>query len=431
MRRLSPKKWSHAEEEKVMKTVAKGITTLVAVLSVAMVSSPASAQIWEKLTNRKSTINVPHPPQIVLKGINRIAVMEFKGECGGEVTEKITDVVSRSQRYELVDRANLDSLLGEQGFQQSESVSASTSAKLGKMLGAAILVTGRVTRCVVRTSDVMREGSPVCSRRGGCDQTYVVKTSATISGGMQIVDVTTGKTLARTPLDVEHVVPRRAKNDPYVAPADQEQVRSEAFTEASMIFERLIIGWNEQIQVLIYDDDKWNLKTSANQLKSADFDGAAQTVKSALESFGQGPDADPKMLSKAWYNLGLALMYGDHLDESIEALQRSNNVRSTDIVTEAMAKCRKMIALRDEGRRKEEHAVEVGAAKAQPADPAKPALTNADIANMARARLPETVIISKIKSGNCNFDGSPNALIQLRNAGATDAVLVAVTERSK
>jgi len=54
-------------------------------------------------------------------------------------------------------------------------------------------------------------------------------------------------------------------------------------------------------------------------------------------------------------------------------------------------------------------------------------LTNDDVAKMAAAQLPDSVIIAKIKSSKCEFDTSPDALISLKKAGLSDAVLQALT----
>lgn len=405
-------------------------TAVAAASAFALAPASASAQFWEKFTNRREKIPIRHPPQVVFKEGTRIGVIEFRGECGPELTERITDVIASSRKYELVDRANLESVLREQSFQQSESVSADTSAKLGRMLGAGGLVNGRITRCFVRAGEVLREGGPVHTREG-MKQTFVRKTVATIMGSLWIVDVATGKTLVREPIEENHVVAVRAINDPYIAAADPEEVRSQAYRLIAQKFEKVILGGTEWVEIVIYDDKKWNLKQSADQIRRGDFGGAAETLRGGLQTFGQAQDADVKLLSKTWYNLGIALMYSGHLDEAAEALQKSAATRSTDIASEAMADCRKMIALREVRKRMEAAAIEPGAIQPKPAEVGKAPLTNADIISMAQAKLPDAVVLSKIKASNCSFDTSPDALIKLRTAGASDAVLIAITERSK
>jgi hypothetical protein len=65
---------------------------------------------------------------------------------------------------------------------------------------------------------------------------------------------------------------------------------------------------------------------------------------------------------------------------------------------------------------------------AQTQEGAKPALTNEDVVKMVRVKLGDGVIIAKIKSSVCKFDTSTDALIKLKEAGVSDAVMQAVTE---
>lgn len=55
-------------------------------------------------------------------------------------------------------------------------------------------------------------------------------------------------------------------------------------------------------------------------------------------------------------------------------------------------------------------------------------LTNAEVIRMVAAKLPESLIITKIRSSTCKFDTSTDALIRLKQAGVSDSVLQAMTE---
>jgi hypothetical protein len=52
------------------------------------------------------------------------------------------------------------------------------------------------------------------------------------------------------------------------------------------------------------------------------------------------------------------------------------------------------------------------------------AVVNADIVEMSRAGLLPSVIIAKIKNSECNFDTSPSALVELKEAGMADEILM-------
>jgi hypothetical protein len=82
-------------------------------------------------------------------------------------------------------------------------------------------------------------------------------------------------------------------------------------------------------------------------------------------------------------------------------------------------------------------AEEVPAAASEPASPAEPAvaeapaastapLANEEIVKLLGAGIGEEVIVAKVRSSRCVTDGSVDALIALKEAGATEAVLEAV-----
>jgi len=69
---------------------------------------------------------------------------------------------------------------------------------------------------------------------------------------------------------------------------------------------------------------------------------------------------------------------------------------------------------------------------AQPEQAAQPdgTLTNNDIIKMARVKLGDSIIIAKIKASPCNFDTSVDALVKLKEAGVSDAVIQAMQDAS-
>jgi hypothetical protein len=69
-----------------------------------------------------------------------------------------------------------------------------------------------------------------------------------------------------------------------------------------------------------------------------------------------------------------------------------------------------------------------GTAKA-PSSPPAATITNDDITRMAGAGLPDSVILGRIRGARCRFDLSTDALIKLKAAGVSDAVLEAMTTK--
>jgi hypothetical protein len=84
-------------------------------------------------------------------------------------------------------------------------------------------------------------------------------------------------------------------------------------------------------------------------------------------------------------------------------------------------------------------AIGKGAPQTQAAQPAAPpvqpaaapaqGLTDDDIIKMVQLKLPDSVIIAKIKSSACAFDTSVDGLSKLKQGGVSDAVLQAMVEK--
>ncbi len=55
-------------------------------------------------------------------------------------------------------------------------------------------------------------------------------------------------------------------------------------------------------------------------------------------------------------------------------------------------------------------------------------LTNEEVIKLVQAKLPDSVVLAKIKSSSCDFDTSTDALVKLKRAGVSDSVLEAIVD---
>jgi curli biogenesis system outer membrane secretion channel CsgG len=82
----------------------------------------------------------------------RIAVMNFtesghgywSGNVGSATEGWFVDELVNTKKYRVMERAELEKILNEQGFQLSGAVDARTAAKAGKMLGVQLLIFGNI-----------------------------------------------------------------------------------------------------------------------------------------------------------------------------------------------------------------------------------------------------------------------------------------------
>src|SRR5690606_2921439 len=91
-----------------------------------------------------------------------VAVFDFESkdenvrDLGPKVATLLNATLSTEPNLNLVERAELEKVLGEQEFGLSGSVSADTAAKVGNLTGAKILITGRVFKMEKETMIVAK-----------------------------------------------------------------------------------------------------------------------------------------------------------------------------------------------------------------------------------------------------------------------------------
>jgi hypothetical protein len=58
-------------------------------------------------------------------------------------------------------------------------------------------------------------------------------------------------------------------------------------------------------------------------------------------------------------------------------------------------------------------------------------LSNGDVVGMIKAGIGAEVVIAEIKAARCSFETNPTALIELKNVGVPDSVILAMVEAPK
>ena len=82
-------------------------------------------------------------------GQERIAVMKFEGSGVDEITSKnITDrfsyELSKTRRFDIVEREMMDKILEEQKFQASGCVAEECAVEIGQLVGVSQIITGNI-----------------------------------------------------------------------------------------------------------------------------------------------------------------------------------------------------------------------------------------------------------------------------------------------
>jgi len=97
----------------------------------------------------------------------RVAVMNFENNSawtwwgdnlGRAAADELATQLVQSGKYTVIERAQLDSILQEQNLGASGAVTPATAAKVGKLLGAQLILTGSITAFSIKRTSVALRG---------------------------------------------------------------------------------------------------------------------------------------------------------------------------------------------------------------------------------------------------------------------------------
>ena len=120
----------------------------------------------------------------------RVAVMNFANnstwsywgdKLGEAANDEFTTQLQQSGKFTVIERAQLQSILAEQGLGASGAVAASTAPKIGKLLGVQLIFTGSITDFAIKGGS------------GGAFGLSVSATKAKSTLDVRLIDTTTGE----------------------------------------------------------------------------------------------------------------------------------------------------------------------------------------------------------------------------------------------
>lgn len=109
-------------------------TTLILILS-----------ILSGCANQEVIVNVKPPPQIDLSKFQRIAIGDFQGRGGVDIAEDLTAALAATNQFQIIDRSKVKSLIKEGRLASSGLMDQKTALELGKLIGIAAYIDGRVS----------------------------------------------------------------------------------------------------------------------------------------------------------------------------------------------------------------------------------------------------------------------------------------------
>lgn len=316
----------------------RGIAKKLCAVSLLVAVEPAAAQfgkvkgMWDNMINPEITVTIEHPPSLPLR-VKTVAFGETRGEaCADSLQSRIVDMFFQSGA-EVVDRSRLDAVIAEQRLQSSAMFDQKTATEVGRLLGADALIYVEVHACSTRNwrtemtcVNYATKQSYVC---------YKHHTEVTLRGQLRTIDLATGRLLAAKRFETKAT----ESADGGVPPADP--VVQQAESQAAGQIRKMFFPWSETRKLVFFDDKECNLKMAHALLRAQDFTGALQQSEQNLEICRGGVGLEkPKVLSHAYYNLGMVHFLMGTFELGVQNLTEAAKLHSSDTITTALAECR-------------------------------------------------------------------------------------------
>lgn len=407
-------------------TFSYTVHTLCAFL---LLSFTVNSQLFTYLSNPTVTVTLKNPPILGIK-FDKVVFNDKNNNCTNQVVDLvISDFIN--QGVEVVDRSNLDRILTEHKLSTSVLGDSETISKIGKIIGPSALVTINVLRCSSRTNDNLYENVKVKDKQTGQYYTrkrYISRTEFFLKASVKVTDLTTGRQIATKFFEYNPKRENKSFQGRVEAPASY-LVEDDGYKSLSRDIFRLFFHWTEAKVLVYYDNKKGGLKDAYALLKKGDLDGAYKKSKQNLDeciSIGE----KKKILSRAYYNMGMSYYINREYDKSIEMFTQSKELVNNNIVKNALSlsrEAKKLYILSEEFEKSEVYGQEEREKQIEERN--KNLLKNEDVLGLVNKKLPENLIIKKIQTSECEFNTSTDALLKLVEAGVSESIIGAMMEK--
>ncbi len=260
-------------------------------------------------------VPINRPAEINLMGIKQIAIGDIQGNAGRALSESISEKLFESDHFKIVDRANLKKVLSEQSLGASGAVDEDTAVKMGKLLGASALITGRSDLKVNNSRSVSKT---YYTKKKQPYRYYRSKTKVNQNTSLKVIDLTTGQVVAVKTFSKSATRDQSDKNG-YPPYPDQSILFGKTNSATVTKFAKMIAPYTEYVKVSFENDKTPEGKAGIQFAQAGEW-------RETLEQFKSAADKNPTNF-KSWYNLGIAYEYNYMYDEAISAFKQSCNLK--------------------------------------------------------------------------------------------------------
>ena len=262
-------------------------------------------------------MTVTRPAEVNLKGYNKIAIGDIV-DAGGSVSRHAQDIADDltaslfdSGNFEVLDRQNIKSIMSEHKLSSTGIIDENTASELGKVIGAAVLVFGRIQ--TDKYDETTSKADAWQDKKGNWHQTHYREGTYSMSVNLKVIDITTAKILAVRSLSAAFVSKKSADNK-WPEKIEAGVLYTRCLKNITGQFMRMVASYDVQIKASFQTDKLLpEVAQAITQLKIGEWEEGMALFEEATKKTG----LEPKVKAKAFYDLGLAQLYGGDFDNAI------------------------------------------------------------------------------------------------------------------
>lgn len=281
------------------------------------------------------TISVPmkvtHPAEINMSKYKQIAFGRMEGNMGESFTNNLKEKLIESGRFTVVDRQRLDQIMKELNLSNSDLANSENAAKLGNLLPATAIISGKLNGNYNESSSSKRKEcyNSETKRNYSCTS-YTRSGVYTTGGNVDVIDVATGQIMKTKNLSQKYSKEEWA-TDAQPDAIDKESLAGSCLHDNVNLFFKAISPWDEMVKAEYKtDSDMPELESGINKAKIGEMDGAVAVFQTAAKNAEVNPKIKPKTIAKAYWNIGLTHQFAGNFDSANDAFKKGYELDATD-----------------------------------------------------------------------------------------------------
>ncbi|MCA1826104.1 MAG: CsgG/HfaB family protein [Myxococcales bacterium] len=289
-------------------------------------------------------VNVPvlRPAEINLVSYKTLGISSLSGGPMAQlVTATLEEQLVRSQRFTIVDRQRIESVMGELQLASTDIADPHNSVKLGGLLTAGALITGDVQSRYVETPHEDKGFS-----KGGVPHFHRwTSAELTLEANFRLTDVSTGALLVARRYSalksndsngltqvaagllgavLSSATGQTMENDAIDPPPDRARLEREAVAEVVSKFAAAIQPTSEMREVQFeLDDAVPQLQAGLGWAQHGDWRKAQATFNTAIQDSEKNARIGAGTLWKVYFDTAVSYEYGGEPDKALPLLEKA------------------------------------------------------------------------------------------------------------